>query len=81
MKTYNHINQHNMRHNISYNQEERKPMITTKTYRDNIYSDKVKIVDKEGNTVATVVYAPDSPLSCGARVYILTDSEHVIVEE
>jgi hypothetical protein len=40
-----------------------------KTYCSNQYAHRVKI---DGPCV--VVYSPDKPLSCGARVWIETDS-------
>jgi len=32
-------------------------------------------VDKDGNEVARIVYQPEKPLSCGARVWIETQLE------
>jgi hypothetical protein len=40
-----------------------------KTYKDNTYATRVRI---DGPCV--VVYSPDKPLSCGAKVWIETDS-------
>jgi hypothetical protein len=37
------------------------------------YADRVVIKDSFGNTVATVVYEPETPLSCGAQVWIETE--------
>jgi hypothetical protein len=36
------------------------------------YADRVVIKDSFGNTVAIVVYEPETPLSCGAQVWIET---------
>ena len=36
------------------------------------YHNAVNIHDADGNIVATVVYEPESPLSCGAQVWIET---------
>ena len=68
-----HINQHVIRHNTKTG--ERNPVITCKTYNTNDYADKVIIKDKDGDEVATIIYSPDKPLSCGARVWIETRNE------
>ena len=34
---------------------------------------EVDILDRNGDVVATVMYSPDRPLSCGARVWIEAD--------
>ena len=70
MKAKIHINQHNIKWNaknewdcggVTY----RRPVITVKTYKSNEYADEVVI-----NGPSRVVYSPDKPLSCGARVWI-----------
>ena len=48
---------------------ERNPVITCKTSKSNTYG---HIVEIEGPS--KVIYSPDKPLSCGARVWIETDS-------
>ena len=53
------------------------PVITCKTYKANEKSNDVRLVDKDGNEIARVVYSPDKPLECGAKVWIETDSKHV----
>jgi len=70
MKKIIHINQHVIRRNTKTG--ERNPVITCKTYKTNDYADKVIIKDKDGDEVATIIYSPDKPLSCGARVWIET---------
>lgn len=67
MKTIVHVNQHVVRRNQKTG--EREPVLTVKTYKDNQYATRVRI---DGPCV--VVYSPDKPLSCGARVWIETDS-------
>jgi len=32
-------------------------------------------LDEDGEVVASVVYSPDKPLSCGAKVWIETELE------
>lgn len=80
MKTIIHVNQHNIRYNIK-NTDDRKKVLAVKNYKSNIYTDKVSILDKDGQVVAVVRYSPDKPLSCGARVWIETTNEVLIEGE
>jgi hypothetical protein len=66
MKTIVHVNQHKVRANGKTG--ERNPVLTVKTYKSNTYANEVKI-----NGPCTVVYRPDKPLSCGAKVWIETE--------
>lgn len=75
MKHIIHVNQHVIKKNNKTG--ERNPVITCKTYKENKYGHQVIIKDDNGNEVARVVYAPDKPLSCGAKCYIET---HLNVE-
>ena len=68
MKTRIHVNQHKIRSNLKYNLKE--PVITVKTSKSNTYAHEVKIKGP-----SKVIYSPDKPLSCGARVWIETRSE------
>lgn len=81
MKTIIHINQHNIKHNNKVEPQDRIPVITCKTYKDNVYTNTLKIVDSTGNIVAKVIYRPDNPLSCGAKVWIEADSSNVVIGE
>jgi hypothetical protein len=47
---------------------EREPVITVKTYKSNNYGHEV-IVDGP----CKIIYSPDKPLSCGAKVWIETE--------
>jgi hypothetical protein len=67
VKTIVHVNQHIIKKNSKTG--EREPVLTVKTYKDNTYATRVRI---DGPCV--VVYSPDKPLSCGAKVWIETDS-------
>jgi len=67
MKKYIHINQHVIRRNASNGYNE--PVITVKTYKSNNYGHEVTI-----DGPCKVVYSPDKPLSCGAKVWIETES-------
>ena len=69
MKTLLHVNQHNIKRNIK-NPEYQLPVITIKTYKSNDYAYEVHI-----DGPAKVVYSPDKPLSCGAKVWIEPDSD------
>ncbi len=63
-----HINQHIIRHNLK-NPDDRRPPITVKVTGANIKCYEAVI---EGPS--KVVYSPDKPLSCGARVWIETEA-------
>ena len=65
MKRIIHINQHIIKRNNKTG--ERKPVITCKTYKSNDYCHEVEITGP-----CKVIYSPDKPLSCGARVWIET---------
>lgn len=80
MKTHIHVNQFEIKHN-NKNPDNRRKVLTVKTYKSNIYADEVEIVDKDGNVIAKVVYSPDKPLSCGAKVWIEADSKNVNIKE
>ena len=71
MKKRIHVNMHHIRHNKKHGTN--KPVITVKTYQDNVYGNEVQILGK-----STVVYRPNKPLSCGAKVWIETDAEVII---
>jgi hypothetical protein len=73
MKTIIHVNQHIIKANRKTG--EQKPVLTCKTYKENVYGKEVEILDSNGNVVAKVIYRPDNPLSCGAHVWIETHNE------
>jgi len=79
MKTKIHVNQHIIKSNLKENKKE--PVLTVKTYKDNRYALQALIKDAQGNVVAKVIYSPDKPLSCGARVWIETENEVDIIVE
>jgi hypothetical protein len=72
MKTIIHVNQHKIKSNRKTGK--REPVLTTKTYKDNRYGSEVVI-----NGPCRVIYRPDCPLSCGATVWIETESEVIVV--
>ena len=59
---------HKIRANKKHGTKE--PVITVKTSKTNTYGHEVEILGE-----SKVVYSPDKPLSCGARVWIETDAE------
>ena len=68
MKTRIHVNQHKIRSNKKYNLNE--PVITVKTSKSNTYGHEVEVLGP-----SKIIYSPDKPLSCGARVWIETEGE------
>lgn len=70
MKTIIHVNQSHIRKNIKAEDDDRVPVLTVKTYKTNRYGNNVVI-----HGPSRVVYSPDKPLSCGARVWIETECE------
>lgn len=71
MKKRIHVNMHVIRRNNKTG--EREPPITVKTSKSNDYANEVEILGD-----SKVVYSPDKPLSCGARLWIETDAEVVL---
>jgi hypothetical protein len=67
MKTIIHVNQHNIKANAK---GASLPVLTVKTYKDNRYANSVEIKGP-----SRLVYSPDKPLSCGAKVWIETFAE------
>ena len=63
-----HVNMHIIRKNNKTG--ERNPVLTVKTSKSNQYAHEVQI-----DGPSKIIYSPDKPLSCGARVWIETDSE------
>lgn len=70
MKTILHVNQHNIRAN---SKGDNLPVLTVKDYKKNRRCNEATIKDAKGNVVAKLVYRPDKPLSCGAKVWIETE--------
>ena len=68
MKTRIHVNQHKIRSNKKHNLNE--PVITVKPSKSNDYGHEVEILGP-----SKIIYSPDKPLSCGARVWIETEGE------
>ena len=66
-----HVNQHNIRSNKKNGTN--KPVITVKTSKSNDYAHNVEVLGP-----SKVIYRPDKPLSCGAKVWIETNSEVIL---
>jgi len=73
MKTIIHVNQHQIKANNKNGTN--NPVLTVKTYKSNTYAHRVKI-----NGESEIVYSPNKPLSCGARVWIETQADVTILE-
>ena len=63
-----HVNQHVIKKNLKEGTTD--PVLTVKTYKSNEYASEVVI-----HGPSQIVYSPDKPLSCGARVWIETKSK------
>jgi hypothetical protein len=72
MKTIIHVNQHNIKFN-SKNKNDKRKVLTVKTYKTNTYCDEVKFAS------GRVIYSPDNPLPCGAKVWIETNEPVEII--
>ena len=68
MITRVHVNQHVIKANAKHGKND--PVFTVKRGKTNTYAHTVKITG-----VCDLVYRPDKPLSCGAKVWIETKEE------
>ena len=73
MKTIIHVNQHVVKANTKNCTND--PVLTIKNYKVNRYAHQVEVKGP-----SRVVYSPDKPLSCGARVWIETQAEVEVIE-
>ena len=71
MITRIHVNQHHIKANAKGAD---LPVLTVKTYKENRTCNEVVV-----HGPSRVVYSPDKPLSCGAKVWIETESEVEVV--
>jgi hypothetical protein len=72
MLTRIHVLQHVIRKNAKTGA--RDPVLTVKTSRSNTYAHEVQIKGP-----CKVVYSPDKPLSCGAKVWLETRSDVIAI--
>ena len=63
-----HVNMHKVRANKKHGTNE--PVLTIKEGKTNTYCHEVDILGP-----SKLIYRPNKPLSCGARVWIETDAE------
>lgn len=73
MKTIVHVNQAVIKTNIR--KDLREPVLTIKKGKENTYAMEAVI-----DGPCRVIYSPDKPLSCGARVWIETESDVIPVD-
>jgi hypothetical protein len=66
-----HVHQNRIRSNLKNGTTE--PPIIVRTYKGVEYGNDVKLLDKDGNVIARLLYNTKKPLSCGARVWLETD--------
>ena len=76
MKTRIHVNQHSIKANAKGGSW---PVITVKDYKQNRKANHAAIVGADGKALAKVIYSPDNPLPCGAKVWIETELEVVTI--
>lgn len=69
-KTIIHVNQQKIKQNLKNNVTD--PVITVKDYQSNNYGHEAIIYGQDGLEAARIVYSPDKPLNCGARLWIET---------
>jgi len=72
VKTVIHVNQHVVKANAKEGKND--PVLTVKTYKENRYAYEAHILGE-----SRIVYSPNKPLSCGAKVWIETEAEVQIV--
>lgn len=63
-----HVDQHAIKRNAKHGTDD--PPISVKTYKSNTKCFEVEILGP-----SKLIYSPDKPLSCGARLWIETESE------
>lgn len=74
MKTSIHVNQHKIKSNQKTGA--REPVLTVETYKSRDFAHEVDILGP-----CKVVYSPDKPRHCGARVWIETQDEVIILDK
>jgi hypothetical protein len=88
MKKILHINMHSIRSNNAaklhrtraQSEPDLKPVITVKDHKSNTYAYQVSLRLRDGGTeVLKLVYQPYKPLSCGAQVWIETNTDVIDV--
>ena len=67
MKSIIHVNRHHIRANDMYRKQ--LPVFTVKQGKNNFYAEEVLI-----DGPSKLIYSPNNPLSCGAKVWIETQA-------
>lgn len=63
------VNRHRLAHNRNHGTND--PVLSVQQSNRRVrYADEVEILDAAGNVIARLVHRPESPLSCGATVWI-----------
>ncbi len=65
-----HVNQHVIKKNRKYPDQDPSPVLTCKTSNSNTYAHEIYV-----DGPCRIVYRPHKPLSCGAQVWIETTAE------
>jgi hypothetical protein len=73
MKTIIHVNQHVVKANTKNGTND--PVLTIKTYKTNNYAHAVEIKGP-----SKIMYSPNKPLSCGAKVWVETQAPVEVIE-
>ena len=69
-----HVNQHVIRANAKNG--ENNPIFTIKSCGKNTYAHRVRVIGE-----MELVYSPNKPLSCGAKVWIETKGDIVVTND
>jgi len=80
MTTIVHVNALNIRRNLKRPAGNLLPVVRAESDGETIYGDRAAIL-VDGEPVAWLIYSPDKPLPCGARVWIETDHDVVVMED
>lgn len=67
-----HVNSNTIKSNAKH--DENEPPLTIRTSQHKEYCHEVVLLGQDGLEAARVVYRPNNPLSCGAKVWIETRS-------
>jgi hypothetical protein len=67
-----HVNQHTIKANRKHGRDD--PVLSVKRGGTNTYAHEVAVTGP-----SRIVYRPDRPLSCGARCWVETESEVLIL--
>lgn len=74
-----HVNQHKIKSNAKNSLSE--AVLTIKSYNTNEYGHEAIIYGQDGLEAARIIYSPETPLSCGARVWIETKNNVKVISK